>query len=217
MTAFAPGRVMVRRQYQHDLLSRVWAGVVAADDDDGLWMWVGTGSAHRDLGHADGRHLRQIAFTEWRGAPKAYNERAWHGNALMFHPHAGAGDYSVWFYFTDDGGFVRWYVNLEQPVIRWERDGLLGVDTTDFDLDVVVAPDRTWSWKDEEEFTERLAHPDLYWVTDEQAVRDEGLRLIKLADAGDFPFDGTRTAFRPDPAWPVVSAMPPGWDGPRAW
>jgi hypothetical protein len=34
-------------------------------------------------------------------------------------------------------------------------------------------------------------------------IRFEGERLIKVIEAGDFPFDGTHTGFRPDPAWLV--------------
>ena len=36
--------------------------------------------------------------------------------------------------------------------------------------------------------------------------------MIKLIEAGEFPFDGTWTDFRPDPAWPVPRA--PGRLGP---
>ena len=91
-----------------------------------------------------------------------------------------------------------------------------GLDTVDYDLDVVVHPDLTWNWKDEEEFVERLAYP-FYWVENEAAVRAEGERLIKIAEAGQFPFDGTMTDFQPDPAWPVMSEMPSWWEAPRAW
>jgi hypothetical protein len=41
--------------------------------------------------------------------------------------------------------------------------------------------------------------------------------LVKLAEAGEFPFDGTMTDYRPDPTWPVPTDMPAGWDRPRAW
>jgi hypothetical protein len=99
--------------------------------------------------------------------------------------------------------------------VRWDDGAVAGVDVVDQDLDVVVAPDRTWQWKDEDEFTERLAFPDHYWVADEQAVRAEGRRVIKLAEAGDFPFDGTWTDFVPDPAWQPPE-MPAGWDRPPA-
>jgi hypothetical protein len=80
----------------------------------------------------------------------------------------------------------------------------------------VVAPDRSWVWKDEGEFTERLAYPDDYWVTDEAAVRAEGERVIKQVEAGQFPFDGTWVDFEPEPTWPVPTALPEGWDRPVA-
>ena len=50
-----------------------------------------------------------------------------------------------------------------------------------------------------------------------EAVRRvaEGQRVVKLISAGEFPFDGTRTDFRPDPSW-TVSHPVPGWDRPRA-
>jgi Protein of unknown function (DUF402) len=211
----APGEIVVRRHFQHRALSRCWATTVVADDEHGLWLWVGTGSAHRDLGHADGRHMREVPFIEWPDAPKGYDSRPWRGNVLMFHPREG--DYSVWLLFTEALDFNGWYVNLERPIVRWRDGDLTGVDTIDYDLDIVVTPDLTWRWKDEDEFAERLAYPRIYWVDDEAAVRAEGERVIKRIEAGDYPFDGTMTEFRPDPSWPVPSVMPSGWDRPRAW
>jgi hypothetical protein len=208
------GRLVVRRQFMRaDLLARVWVGRVAADDARGLWIWIAAGSPYLDIGAADGRRFREVPFGEWAHTDKALREYEWTGNRLMFHPPGEA--YSVWFRFGRDG-FDSWYVNLEEPTTRWDDGRLAGVDTVDQDLDVVVAPDRTWRWKDEAEFAEHLGHPEVYWVDDPAPVRAEGERLIKLAEAGEFPFDGTATDFRPDPAWTVPRALPPGWDRPRA-
>lgn len=213
---FRPGELVLRRHFQRELRSRVWVGRVAADDEHGLWIWVATGSAHRDLGAADGRHLRELAdLAEWSRVPKAFDPRPWGGNVLMLHPQDG--DYSVWLFFDPAGALRRWYVNLERPATRWRDEALGGVDTVDYDLDVLVAPDRTWQWKDEDEFAARLREPADYWVDDEAAVRAEGERLVKLAEAGEFPFDGTMTDYRPDPTWSVPVDMPAGWDRPRAW
>ena len=71
--------------------------------------------------------------------------------------------------------FAHWYVNLEEHGVRWDDGSVAGVDVVDQDLDILVEPDRSWRWKDEEEFVERLAFPDGYWVPDEAAVRAEGL------------------------------------------
>jgi predicted RNA-binding protein associated with RNAse of E/G family len=117
----------------------------------------------------------------------------------------------VWWFWDDDGQFECWYVNLEERAVRWDDGAVSGVDVVDQDLDVVVAPDHSWRWKDEDEFAERLAFPEHYWVRDEAAVWAEGRRVIKIAEAGEFPFDGTWTDFVPDPSWRVPE-LPAGWD-----
>jgi hypothetical protein len=214
--AFAAGTPVLRRHYMrgHEI-SRVWVGHVAADDEHGLWLYFATGSAWRNIGAADGRTFRQVPFTEWGRVEHALSDGVWTGDVLMLHPPGAA--YSVWMFFTE-GRFSSWYVNLERPGVRWENpDGLAGLDTIDYDLDIVAAPDRTWRWKDEDEFTDHLAVPENYWCDDEAAVRISGAEVVKLIEAGDFPFDGTRTDFRPDPAWVVPTEIPAGWDRPRAW
>ena len=229
------GSVVVRRQFQRDdLLSRVWVGHVAADDEHGLWVWVADGSVFLDIGAADGRTFREVPFGEWRLTDKALIEHRWRGEMLMFHPPGEA--YSLWFFFgggadrgaggeagrgagggADPAGRLRsWYVNLEEPAVRWHDSTSAGIDTIDHDLDLVVAPDRTWRWKDEDEFADHLAHPDTYWVDDPAAVWAEGERVVKLIQAGEFPFDGSRTDFRPDPMWTVPAELPPDWNRPRA-
>ncbi len=207
--------MVLRRQFQRaDLLSRVWVGRVAADDERGLWLWVASGSAFRDIGAADGRAFREVPFAEWGRTAKTARELIWVGDVLMLHPPGQA--HSVWFFFEPDGAFRSWYINLDAPAVRWDDGHAAGVDTVDYFLDVVVAPDRTWRWKDEEEFAHHLAHPDVYWVDDADAVREEGERVIKLVEAGEFPFDGSGTEYRPNGSWSIPAAMPVGWDRPRA-
>ncbi len=196
-------------------LARVWAGHVVADDERGLWLFFSTGSAWLNLGAADGRTFREVPFTEWGRVEHALQRGTWSGDALMFHPTDAP--YSVWLFFQD-GQFTSWYVNLERAGARWVNDdGLVGLDTIDYDLDIVAAPDRSWRWKDEHEFAGHLLSPETYWVDDEQAVRTSGAEVVKLIEAGDFPFDGTMTDFRPDPRWTVPTEFPAGWDRPRAW
>src|SRR5882757_5413000 len=116
------GHPVVRRQFQRDdLLSRVWVGHVAADDERGLWIWVADGSPYLDIGAADGRTFREVPFGEWKGTDKALRENLWRNDMLMFHPPGEA--YSLWFFFHR-GQFAFWYVNLEQPASRWHDGGV---------------------------------------------------------------------------------------------
>jgi hypothetical protein len=196
---FQPGDLVVRRHFQRDLLSRVWLGRVAADDEHGLWLWVATGSAYRDLGTADGRHLRLITFTDWPHVDKAWDETPWQGRMLMLHPREG--DYSVWLFLDDEGALLRWYVNLERPVVRWRDAGLGGVDTTDYDLDVIVHPDLSWRWKDEELYATRLTTPDAYWVDDPDRVAADldpwavSPRAIRQSESPSVPRAGHNAVF----------------------
>lgn len=216
--ALAPGRRALRRHFMrgHEL-GRVWTGHVAADDEHGLWLWFASGSAWCTVGAADGRTFREVPFRDWNRVEHAMHHGRWSGDVLMLHP-PGA-EYSIWQFFGGpQGQFTNWYVNLERPGVRWANDdGLVGLDTIDYDLDIVVAPDRSWRWKDEDEFTEHLAVPENYWCDDEAAVRAAGTDVVKLVEAGAFPFDGAMTGFRPDPGWAVPAELPAGWDRPRPW
>jgi hypothetical protein len=214
--AFAPGRPVLRRHYMRDHeLARVWVGHVAADDRHGLWLWFASGSAWCSAGAADGRTFREVPFTDWGRVERTLHHGTWTGDVLMLHPTGAA--YSVWLFFQD-GQFTAWYVNLERAAVRWVNDdGLVGIDTIDYDLDIVVSPDRSWRWKDEDEFADHLLSPETYWVDDEAAVRASGAEVVKLIEAGAFPFDGTMTDFRPDPLWRVPTEFPAGWDRPRGW
>ncbi|BCJ54707.1 hypothetical protein Asp14428_61820 [Actinoplanes sp. NBRC 14428] len=210
---FAPGRQVLYRNIDGPRLASVRPCRVVSDDGRGLLLWLARGSAVLVEEATDGRGIRDMPFAEWIGLDYRVVPGVWQGPGLLKFIPPDA-DHSVWFFRDDHGTFTNWYVNLEERALRWDDGEVAGVDVIDQDLDVVARPDRTWEWKDEDEFAERLAFPEHYWVRDEAAVRAEGLRVIKQIEAGDFPFDGTWTDFVPDPAWPVPATVPPGWDRP---
>ncbi|MEH1123215.1 DUF402 domain-containing protein [Micromonospora sp. CPCC 206061] len=207
------GSVVLRRQFEHDELSRVWVGRVAADDERGLLIWIADGSPARDVIAADGRLFHEVPFEDWGRIPKKLAEMRWAGDALMLHPPGER--YSLWWFFGEDCDFRGWYVNLEYPAVRWVDGDLAGIDTVDHDIDIVVRPDRSWEYKDEEQFARHMRYSH-YWVDDETAVRAAGARAIELVESGAFPFDGSWCKFRPDPLWTVPVDLPAGWDRERA-
>src|SRR5690349_600539 len=164
----------------------------------------------------DGRGLRAMPFSEWITTDTKLWEVTWRGPSILKYLPNGE-DYSVWVFRNADGRFTGYYVNLEETGVRWDEGGVAGVDIVDQDLDILVAPDRTWRWKDEEEFAERLAYPGHYWVADGEAVRAEGRRVLKLVEAGEFPFNGDLLTEQPDPQWAPLASVPPGWDRPRVF
>ncbi|GGJ76725.1 hypothetical protein GCM10010123_03400 [Pilimelia anulata] len=215
MRRFAPGEVIVHRNVRPRVIGWVRTAVVVADDDRGLLVWIPRGAPVGSSVAADGRQLRAMPFAEWVTLEHRVHPHRWSGPGVLKLMPPGAA-HSVWWFFDGDDRFKNWYVNLEEPAVRWADAGLAGVDMRDQDLDIVALPDRTWVWKDEDEFAERLALPDRYWVPDPDAVWAEGRRVAGLIEAGAFPFDGTWCDFRPDPAWAVPDALPAGWDRPSA-
>jgi hypothetical protein len=211
--AFAPGRVVLHRNTRRGRLGFARPTRVVSDDERGLLLWMprGTISVHEVA--ADGRTQRSMPFSEWVTLGYRLDHGTWLGPGILLFFPSGA-EHSVWFSRTDEGTFTGWYVNLEEHAVRWDDGDTAGIDVVDQDLDIVVAPDRTWQWKDEDEFTERLAFPDHYWVRDEAAVRAEGHRVIKQIEAADFPFDGTWTDWTVPPGWEIPAALPAGWDRP---
>lgn len=216
---FAPGEVLVRRYWRGGRVVLMHLVRVAADDERGLRLWLPAGSPFWRLAGQDeadpGNGLAAPApeqrHAESRG-PRLVRH-VWSGTDVMIWMPPQA-SYSVSWLWAD-GVFAGWQVHLEEPYVRWADRGCAGVDTADQILDVVVRPDRTWRWKDEEEFEARTGHP-LYWTPSQAAsIRATGERLVRLAEAGQFPFDGTWCGFRPDASW-TVPALPPGYDRPRA-
>ncbi|HEY8533876.1 MAG TPA: DUF402 domain-containing protein [Micromonospora sp.] len=212
---FESGQLILHRNMRRGRVGWVRPARVVSDDDRGLLLWVDRGTPVVNEVTEDGLDLRQLPFAEW--ITRSYRPRhgKWKGPpVLMFLPTGAA--HSVWWFHDEEGRFTHWYVNLEEPAVRWNDGAIAGVDIVDQDLDVIVWPDRSWQWKDEDEFAERLAYPEHYWVTDPAAVRAEGERVIKMAEAGEFPFDGTWCNFRPEPDWRVPESVPDGWDRPQA-
>jgi hypothetical protein len=196
---FEPGRAITRRYVRGPWCSWVQAMRVVSDNDDGLLLWQSHGSDFAALVDADGSDPHEVPLDQMR-EPRLTRSH-WRNDVLILMPPAAA--YSVWWFFRE-GVFTGWYVNLETPYVRRPD----GVDATDLVLDIVVQPDRRWQWKDVDEFEQRIGHPLYFDRAAADGVREQGLDLVKLIEAGAYPFDGTHADFSPDPRWPPLRLDP---------
>lgn len=114
--------------------------------------------------------------------------------------------HAVWVSWREGGEWWGWYVNLQRPFHRTRQ----GFQTMDLMLDITVAPDRQWHWKDEDEFAALVA-AGLIDTTEEARVRDEARRVIRRVAANTPPFNKRWHDWRPDPSWPLPQ-LPAGWD-----
>ncbi len=118
-----------------------------------------------------------------------------------------AGDWhAVWVSWRETGESWGWYVNLQRPFHRTERT----LQTMDLMLDILVAPDRQWHWKDEDEFAALVA-AGLITTAEAAWVREEAQRVIERVAADAPPFNEPWHDWRPNPRWSVPE-LPEGWD-----
>lgn len=207
---FTPGQSIVRRNvWDNGRISAVESARVVSDDERGLLTWTASGSDAAFRTTLTGESVRKMPLKQRLSLPTMLTPSQWGETSILALTQAGEA-HSVWWFFAVDLAFTGWYVNLEAPAKRWYG----GIDIRDHALDIWVNPDRTWRWKDEDEFAERTGVVN-FWTEEEAAqIRAEGERVIAMIEAGHYPFDGVHTGFRPDPAW-EPSRFGPEWDLPR--
>ncbi|MFC4334758.1 DUF402 domain-containing protein [Salininema proteolyticum] len=85
--------------------------------------------------------------------------------------------YSLW-RRTEEGAFAHWYVNFQRPL----KVSSEGFDSLDLDLDLIIRPDGSYEWKDEEKFQRRVDDGHIS-AAEAEAVRRSGDDVLKqLAD-----------------------------------
>jgi hypothetical protein len=199
---FTPGSTIVAREVWDGLLWSARPARVVDDDGETLVHWMPAGALgcfatsrffpgreHLPPGE---RQLVSLASRQWhyRGVPVR-------GTSLTFVRRDGwASIAPTW---HPDGRFVHWYVNFQLPAGRWER----GYDSLDLVLDLVVAPDWTWGWKDRAHFDDALA----------RGIFDRSVADAIDAEAERVAQDITARRGCFDESWPRWTP-PPGWDAP---
>lgn len=202
------GETVVHHEVWRD---RVWAArplVVAEDSADQLLLWIPKGTVrnvpatpgHRpDPGTRAGRVIENLAAGDWD-----YAEHVWDVSTLcILRPHDW---HAIWVSWRDDGDHYGWYVNLQRPFRRTAA----GIEAMDLMLDVVVEPDLSWRWKDDDEFDEILAR-GIFDPAVGRRVREEAAAVVDRIEENLSPFCDGWPRWRPDAAW-QTPVLPEQWD-----
>ena len=206
--SFAAGENVVVQEVWRD---RVWSArpmIVAQDDGDLIALWFPKGTAwkrpvppstHPSARDRGERLARCLVKGEW-----VFVDTEWDVSTLVL--VRGDDWHAVWVSWLDDESPWGWYVNLQQPIRRTP----LGFATMDLALDVLVANDRTWRWKDEDEL-ETFVNMGVLDGELAARVREEGLRVARRAERNEPPFSEPWQDWRPEPSW-TRPELPAGWD-----
>ncbi|MFG1606586.1 DUF402 domain-containing protein [Actinoplanes sp. NPDC049265] len=203
------GDVTMIRYGRFGVARFVRVGRVIADDAGGTTLWVAPGSPQVEYLLPDRRSVRALPLSERATAPLQHHRTTWRGPGVV-HFAPVVGEWSVWWFFDEAGGFTGWYGNLESPRVRWAG----GIDSSDRALDVQISPSRVATWKDEDEFAAMTGTPGRWTAAQVPSIRAAGESLMAMAAAGEPPFDGRWTDYRPDPSWEPVT-LPANWNHPH--
>ncbi|MGB3327751.1 MAG: DUF402 domain-containing protein [Thermomicrobiales bacterium] len=201
------GDQVLLRYFRTGQVSFAYPATVVADGERGIMLFLRAGSPMKRRVMPDGRPIpRTMPYAERSALAHTVGDTTWQENhALILFREGFAHDIRL-FWRATDWAFKGFYVNPIAPPRRTP----IGFDTADHILDLVVHPDRSWTWKDEDDFADAVAY-GRFTAEEAAAVRAEAARLIPEIEAGVWPFDGSLVGWRPDPAW-TTPAMPETWN-----
>jgi predicted RNA-binding protein associated with RNAse of E/G family len=199
---FIPGQSIVLRDIVRD---KIWAARpfrVIKDTTDLLALYMPTGTIST---HGVSINGGRPVFSDLLRGNWILREEVWQGAGRIRLTIPGK-KYSVLLFWDPDGSLNRWYINLEEPLSRTN----FGFDLQDKVLDVIVAPDLSnWYWEDEDELEEAVATG---LMSNEEALefRRVGIDAVNLLLSGKSIFNVWKN-WKPDPSW-LVPVLPEGWD-----
>ncbi|MCM2576268.1 cytidylyl-2-hydroxypropylphosphonate hydrolase [Streptomyces meridianus] len=178
---------------------------VVQDSPELLAVWMAPGTTCVKPVLADGTPVYREPLATRYTKPRGIIRARWFGTGVL--KLARPGDpWSVWLFWDRGWRFRNWYVNLEEPLRRWPH----GVDSEDHFLDIEVYPDRSWAWKDEDEF-DQAQRVGLLGAEQAERVREAGRSALELVRSWGAPFADGWENWRPDPRWQVPE-LPADWN-----
>lgn len=155
-----------------------------------------------------GDYSRGTRWQEIRRQPWQHRQFEWAQNRflIVLQPQQYYAVFYIWQHEAHH--FTCYYVNFQLPY----RRSHCGFDTLDLDLDIVVDPQYTWRWKDEDDYQAAIQEGGMHetWVHGVEQAKPEVLAKIQHQQ---YPFDGTWVAWRPDSSW-MPPCLPKRWQDP---
>ena len=203
------GDRILLRYFRNGQVSYAYPATVVADNAFGTMLFLREGSPMKRRIQPDGAPIpRDMPYATRAVIPHAVGDTIWRENHALVILREGVAHDIRLFWRAADWTFRGWYVNPIEPPRRTP----IGFDTSDHILDLVVRPDRTWEWKDVQDFADATAY-GRFTDGEAEAIRAEAARLIPDIEAGAWPFDDSLIDWRPDPAWwSELPTMPETWN-----
>jgi len=190
---WSEGDIVLKRSIYRGNVRWTFPHRYVGDWDGRIGLYCGPGNQGKAMRRGPDGYLRR-----WMTDAPPFDTE-WEQTHVLRFERAGE-RHSIEIYWRTDWEHWSWYVNLQSPVVVNGRF----VDTTDEALDIVVAPDGGWRWKDEDELAEGVELG--IWSEAEAAeIRAEGERVVAAA-----PWPTGWEDWRPPADWGPLG-LPRDW------
>lgn len=202
-----PGDQVLLRYLRNTLGDLIAPVTVVQDGDDVVALCLAVGTRLKGQAMRDGTRItREMPFVERERLIGGFAGFTWTDNHVLMLQRPDRLS-SIWLLWREQSWeLAGYYGNIQAPLARTH----LGFDTADYLLDVSIAPDLDWRWKDEDEWELARDHSLIErGLIDE--IRREGERIIADVENRAWPFNAGFETWRPDPTWPIPE-LPANWD-----
>ncbi|TWE11450.1 DUF402 domain-containing protein [Rudaeicoccus suwonensis] len=194
-TCWEPGDVILTREIHRDAVWMATCEYVVEDTGDRLVTFIPPGA---EFGFPDGHPLGEHPWKS-RGAQR------WTGHGKLTIARFGQPWQVSVFWHGDNRELECWYIDMIRPIQRFSG----GIDGTDQELDLVIAPDGTIEEKDVTEFEQEVLDGRF---TDAEAatLRADFARVKNLVERDGVPAESHWATWEPPNNWDPLD-LPTDW------
>lgn len=201
-----PGEVVSWRGIRNHVVWHVQPTLVVKDASEELVLTLlpGTECMAEEtypLGKNNGKRWWDFKANDWKLA-----EYIWRTNRLLLilEPEKC---YSIILFWEDvSNEFLCYYINFQVPYQRRDQ----AVDTLDLELDLIIKPDFSMEWKDQDDYQKAMEQG---LITSEwtRRIEDAQLEILDRLENRKYPFDGSWLDWMPDRNW-APPKLPENWN-----
>jgi hypothetical protein len=198
-----PGEAVALRYVATDgRIEMCWPCRVVEDNDDLVALFIAAGSPYKAGPKQSAAEKRRLPRA---GLPPA--EYVWRNDTVRLMIPGRPHSVSVsWSFQAGERKLLKYFVNMEEPV----RRTAVGFDTQDHTLDIEVAANLAWRWRDEQELANHVAE-GFYTAALAREARSEGARVIAAIERLEHPCMRGWREWTPPEDWGVPGLVA-GWD-----
>jgi len=201
-----PGDIVAWRGIYDNRVWHVQPTIVIKDSPDELVLALLTGTeCIAEENYPDGNKYEN---RRWDFKNKPWNMAAytWRTNRLVLILEPAKYYSTIYFWDDNSNEFLCYYINFQLPFKRSHYC----IDTLDLDLDLIINPDYSHRWKDEDDYQKAISYGIILpeWIG---GINDVKREVFDKLENRQYPLDGTWLDWKPDPNWSPPK-LPENWD-----